>query len=117
MLVSPAPVWVPSQWPLVLNVRQSDTLLVNDKGDNEVKLQKVHRSQISAEESPRKSEVTQIGRLHSMSGKKDRMEREEFITLNSLSVLSPPIKILMWNPNLSNFIDIHFFKAGITLES
>ena len=55
----PAPVWVPSQRPLVLSVA-SVTLVTNNKGDNEMILGAVLRSPgicLTAEENPRKPQL------------------------------------------------------------
>jgi hypothetical protein len=54
--VPPAPVWVPSQWPLAPSVAPV-TSVANDKGDNEIILGAVHRSPgicLTTEENPRK---------------------------------------------------------------
>jgi len=57
--VPPAPVQVPSQRPLALNV-MSVTLVINDKGDNEMLLGAVHRFPgicLTVEENPRKPQL------------------------------------------------------------
>ena len=59
--VPPAPVWVPSQKPLVPTVA-SITSVANGKGDNEMIQGAVHRSTgicLTAEENPRKPQLAE----------------------------------------------------------
>ena len=59
MAVPRAPVRVPSQRPLALSVALV-TSVANDKGDNEMILEAVHRSPgicLTAEENPRKPQL------------------------------------------------------------
>ena len=86
--MAPAPILVPSQWPLAPNV----TSVTNDKGDNVMIPGAVHRSPgicLTAEENPRKPQLgdhlmkglcdqsfPQIGSFSSKWGRLDRTARQ-----------------------------------------